>query len=69
MERIDPFIDGAAVKKVGNYTFEICRKFLDGMITVEAGETCSTILQLYNEAIVAEPAGGHISYRFKLLYK
>lgn len=58
LDKIDKFVDGAAVKKVGDLTFEICRKNLDDIILVPEGKVCSTILQLYNEeAIVAEPAG------------
>jgi threonine dehydratase len=54
----DTFVDGAAVKKVGDLTFSICREVLDDIITVPEGLICSTILKLYNEdAIVAEPAG------------
>lgn len=56
--KIDKFIDGAAVKKVGDYTFAICSKYLYDMITVPEGKVCQTILDLYNrDAIVAEPAG------------
>lgn len=55
---IDPFVDGAAVQKVGEKTFEICQHVLDDIILVPEGHVCSTILQLYNEeAIVVEPAG------------
>lgn len=55
---IDKFVDGAAVQKVGENTFEICRKVLDEMVLVPEGKVCATILDLYNEdAIVAEPAG------------
>ena len=58
LERVDPFVDGAAVKKPGTLTFSICNKLLDGMTTVNEGKICSSILQLYNEdAIVLEPAG------------
>jgi threonine dehydratase len=58
LENIDKFVDGAAVQKVGDITFEICRSILDEMITVPEGKVCTTILQLYNEeAIVVEPAG------------
>lgn len=55
---IDKFVDGAAVKRVGDKTFEICQKLLDEVIAVPEGKVCSTILRLYNEeAIVVEPAG------------
>lgn len=55
---IDKFVDGAAVQKVGDITFEICRKVLDDIVVVPEGKVCSTILNLYNfDAIVVEPAG------------
>ncbi|GAB2573835.1 threonine ammonia-lyase [Spirosoma areae] len=58
LDEIDKFVDGAAVKRVGDMTFEICRKNLNRVLLVPEGKVCTTILQLYNEeAIVAEPAG------------
>ncbi len=58
LQNIDSFVDGAAVKRVGDITFSICKDVLDEMHLVSEGKICSTILQLYNEdAIVAEPAG------------
>lgn len=58
VDNIDRFVDGAAVKRVGDLTFGICREVLDDMHLVPEGKVCSTILQLYNEdAIVVEPAG------------
>lgn len=58
LTEIDSFVDGAAVKKVGDLTFEICRNTLSNCISVDEGKICETILQLYNkEAIVLEPAG------------
>ena len=55
---IDRFVDGAAVKRVGNLTFNICQEVIDDMHLVPEGKACSTILKLYNEdAIVVEPAG------------
>ena len=58
LDNIDRFVDGAAVKKVGELTYSICREVLDDMHLVPEGKICSTILKLYNEdAIVVEPAG------------
>ena len=58
LDEINKFVDGAAVKRVGDTTFEVCRQNLDRIILVPEGKVCTTILQLYNEeAIVAEPAG------------
>lgn len=55
---IERFVDGAAVKKVGELTFAICKDVLDDVCLVPEGKICSCILKLYNEdAIVAEPAG------------
>ena len=58
LEKIQRFVDGASVKKVGDITFSICKDILDDMLLVPEGKVSTTILQLYNEdAIVAEPAG------------
>lgn len=58
LETIDRFVDGAAVKRVGDVTFPICNEVLDDMRLVPEGKICSVILKLYNEdAIVVEPAG------------
>ncbi|MGG4032283.1 threonine ammonia-lyase IlvA [Paenibacillus cisolokensis] len=58
LETIDKFVDGAAVKRVGDLTYEICKRLLDDVVLVPEGKVCTTLLDLYNEnAIVAEPAG------------
>ncbi len=58
LDNIDKFVDGAAVQRVGEATFEICKQNLDRIIEVPEGEICTDILRLYNEdAIVIEPAG------------
>ena len=58
LEHIDNFVDGAAVKRVGDISFEICRDVLDEIQLVAEGKVCTTILELYNkDAIVVEPAG------------
>jgi len=58
LKNIERFVDGAAVKRVGDITFSICKDVLDDMHLVPEGKVCSTILKLYNEdAIVVEPAG------------
>ena len=58
LDKIDRFVDGAAVKRTGDLTFSICREMLDELDLVAEGHVCSTILRLYNEdAIVVEPAG------------
>lgn len=58
LDQIDKFVDGAAVKCVGEKTFDICQDFVDDVVLVPEGKVCTSILELYNEhAIVAEPAG------------
>ena len=58
LDTIDPFVDGAAVKKVGDLNFAICQQNLTDVIAVPEGKVCQTILDLYNkDAIVVEPAG------------
>ncbi|MEQ6377386.1 threonine ammonia-lyase IlvA [Bacillaceae bacterium S4-13-58] len=58
LDKIDKFVDGAAVKQVGNIPFEIGNQVIDDIIVVPEGKICTTLLDLYNEnAIVAEPAG------------
>ena len=58
LEEIDKFVDGAAVKKAGALTYEVCRQVLDDIVIVPEGAVCTTIIQMYNKnAIVVEPAG------------
>ena len=58
LDSIDSFVDGTAVKRVGEITFNICKDVLDDMHLIAEGKVCTTILKLYNEdAIVVEPAG------------
>ena len=58
LEEIDKFVDGAAVKKAGALTYEVCKDVLDDIVIVPEGAVCTTIIQMYNKsAIVVEPAG------------
>jgi threonine dehydratase len=58
LSQINRFVDGAAVKRVGQFTYQLCSEVLDDMLSVAEGKVCTTILKLYNEdAIVVEPAG------------
>lgn len=58
LTQIDKFVDGAAVGKVGELNFQICKETLDEMLVVPEGEVCTIVLKMYNEeAIVVEPAG------------
>ena len=58
LNKIDNFVDGVSIRKIGNIPFEICKDNLDDLLLVPEGKVCQTILDLYNkDGIVAEPAG------------
>ncbi|WP_195536692.1 threonine ammonia-lyase IlvA [Bacillus paralicheniformis] len=58
LEKIDKFVDGAAVQKIGEETFKTLETVVDDILLVPEGKVCTAILELYNQcAIVAEPAG------------
>ncbi len=58
LEAIETFVDGAAVHRVGDLNFEICKNALADMVAVAEGSICQTLLDLYHkEAIIVEPAG------------
>ena len=58
LENINKFVDGAAVKKAGAMTYEVCKEILDDIVIVPEGAVCTTIIHMYNKsAIVVEPAG------------
>jgi threonine dehydratase len=58
LTQMDGFVDGAAVRRVGDLTFPLVRDHLAGVVTVDEGRVCTEMLELYQtEGIVAEPAG------------
>ncbi len=58
LKEIDKFVDGAAVKTVGDLTFSIARKIIDKMLLIPEGKVCQEMISLYqSDGIVAEPAG------------
>ena len=58
LDSIDVFVDGAAVKTIGEYGFDYCMQFLEDLLLVDEGEICQNILNMYTyDAIVVEPAG------------
>ncbi len=75
LDKIDRFVDGIAVKKVGKYSFDFCKKYLDDIIILDENEICNSILELKDhENIIAEPAGAMSSaslryYKEKIIGK
>lgn len=58
LEKINKFVDGAAVKKVGSLNYDMSSQLLTSIKPIPEGKICTTILELYNkDAIVVEPAG------------
>ncbi len=58
LEKIDKFVEGAAVQRVGEIPFSIAKDIIDDIVLVPEGRICTKILELYNQdAIVVEPAG------------
>jgi threonine dehydratase len=58
LDRIDTFVDGAAVRRAGELTFAMVQRHRPDLYAVPEGRICSEMLALYQtEGIVTEPAG------------
>ncbi|MEL7159977.1 MAG: threonine ammonia-lyase, partial [Bacteroidota bacterium] len=58
LDKIDSFVDGAAVRRVGELNFPIVREVVREILLAPEGLVCRTMLDLYNEdGLVVEPAG------------
>ena len=58
LDNVGTFADGAAVKKVGDETFRICKDVVDEMILVSNNEIASSINKFYMDTrTIIEPAG------------
>ncbi|OGG61609.1 threonine dehydratase [Candidatus Kaiserbacteria bacterium RIFCSPHIGHO2_02_FULL_59_21] len=58
LEKIDTFVDGAAVRKVGDLTLALTKEAADTILLVPEGKVCTEMISLYQrDGIVAEPAG------------
>ena len=58
LQQVEKFVDGAAVKEVGDITYAHAQAYVDQLVAVDEGLVCTTILELYGkQAIVCEPAG------------
>ena len=55
---VDGFADGTAVAQIGAYGFEICRDWVDEVITVSNDQLCSAIKLIYDDTrSITEPSG------------
>ncbi|MBZ4019495.1 threonine ammonia-lyase IlvA [Streptomyces purpurogeneiscleroticus] len=58
LDRLDSFVDGAAVGKVGEQSFAVAEQLVDDVVAVPEGAVCTEMLDLYQtDGIIAEPAG------------
>lgn len=58
LPKVHTLADGIAVKEPGNLTFEICGKYVDGIVTVSDDEISAAILAMMEQhKLIAEGAG------------
>ena len=58
LDRVDSFVDGTAVGRAGDLTYQIVRELVDDIVVVPEGAVCTEMLDLYHsEGVIAEPAG------------
>ena len=58
LNQVGLFVDGCAVKRIGNETFKISNKYVDDVVLVSIDETCAAIKDIYEDTrIMSEPAG------------
>ncbi len=58
LNNVSTIADGIAVKQPGDLTYELCRKYVDEVVTVNDDETAAAILALMEkQKVVAEGAG------------
>ena len=58
LDTVNTFADGIAVKHPGDLTFDMCRQYVDEVVTVSEDEIASAILRLLEkQKVVAEGAG------------
>ncbi|MGD8926770.1 MAG: threonine ammonia-lyase, biosynthetic [Thioalkalispiraceae bacterium] len=58
LEQVGIFADGVAVRKVGEYPFEIARQCVDDVVLASTDEICAAIKDIFDDTrSIAEPAG------------
>ncbi|WP_082569590.1 threonine ammonia-lyase, biosynthetic [Knoellia sp. Soil729] len=58
LAEVSRFAEGVAVKRIGDLTFDLCRRYLDDVITVGSDEICAAVKDIFEDVrAVAEPAG------------
>lgn len=58
LPQVGLFADGVAVAQIGQHTFDICRHYVDEVVTVSTDEICAAIKDIYDDTrSITEPAG------------
>jgi len=58
LERVGLFADGVAVRRVGEETFALARKYVDEVVLVDTDEICAAIQDVFEDTrAVLEPSG------------
>lgn len=58
LPQVGIFADGVAVSQIGKNTFEVCRQYVDEVITVNTDEICAAIKDIFDDTrSITEPAG------------
>jgi len=58
LPQVGLFADGVAVAQIGQHTFDICRLYVDDVVTVSTDEICAAIKDIYDDTrSITEPAG------------
>ena len=58
LDQVGLFADGVAVKRIGEHTFNLIKRYCDEVITVSTDEICSSIKDIFEQTrVIAEPAG------------
>lgn len=58
LPQVGLFADGVAVAQIGQHTFDLCRRYVDEVITVSTDEICAAIKDIYDDTrSITEPAG------------
>ncbi len=58
LSEVGLFADGVAVKQVGKITFELAKKYVDYIVTVNTDEICAAIKDFFEDTrAILEPAG------------
>jgi threonine dehydratase len=58
LDHVGLFVDGVAVKRIGDYTFAVLQAHIDDMVLVGTDEICAAIKDVFDDTrVMLEPAG------------